>query len=177
MGEPTQNHNLIMVYTGHGKGKTSAAVGQAVRAIGWGLKVAFGQFLKRDNQAGEQKLLKSILKNDFMASGIGFYRNKNDLQKHRDGALRLLEWAHEKISAGYHLLVLDEAVYALKMELITRDELQDLIDKASKTGTSLVLTGRNTPEWLMEKADMISEIQEIKHHFQKNISSRKGIEY
>lgn len=177
MGEQTQEQALIMIYTGSGKGKTSAAVGQAVRAMGAGLKVAFGQFLKRDNQAGEQKVLKSMLKNDFLASGVGFYRDRSDRQKHREGAIMLINWAHEKISSKYQLLILDEAIYALKMGLITREELQDIIDKASRTGTSIVLTGRDTPEWLREKADMVSEILEEKHHFHKNISARKGIEY
>ncbi len=177
MGTQSQEKALIMVYTGSGKGKTSAAVGQTLRAVGAGLKVAFGQFLKRDNQAGEQKVLKSMLENDFLASGIGFCRNKSELPKHRNGALKLIDWAHEKIRNSYHLLVLDEAIYALKMELISRDELQGIIDEASKAGTSIVLTGREAPEWLREKADMISEIVEEKHHFHKNISARKGIEY
>ncbi len=177
MGAQTEKQALILVYTGNGKGKTSAAVGQTVRALGAGLKVAVGQFLKRENQAGEQKVLKSLLKNDFMASGIGFFRNRNDLSKHRAGALRLMGWACEKIKNNYQLLVLDEAIYALNMELITRDELTSMIDKATDAGTSIVLTGRDAPEWLTEKADMVSEILETKHHFQKNIPARKGIEF
>ena len=177
MGEKTQKQGLIMIYTGNGKGKTSAAVGQAVRALGWGLKVAFGQFLKRDNQAGEQYVLKSLLKDDFMASGIGFYRNRSDRQKHRQGALSLINWANEKIGSNCQLLVLDEALYALKMELITGNELLKIIDKASMSGTNIVLTGRDTPEWLINKADMVSEIVEVKHHFHKNICACKGIEF
>lgn len=177
MGKQSQEKALIMLYTGSGKGKTSAAVGQTVRALGAGLKVAFGQFIKRDNQAGEQKVLKSLLEKNFLASGIGFCRNKSELPKHRNGALKLIDWAQEKIRSNCNLLVLDEAIYALKMELITRDELQDILDQALKAGTSIVLTGRDAPEWLRDQADMISEIVEEKHHFQKNISARKGIEY
>lgn len=177
MGEQTGNKTLILVYTGEGKGKTSAAVGQAVRALGSGMKVSFGQFLKRDNQAGEQKILRSLLGNNFMASGVGFYRDKRDLQKHRQGALRLIDWAYEKIRENCRLLVLDEALYALKMELITRDELEKIIDKASQAGTDTVLTGRDIPLWLKEKADTVSEILEVKHHFHKNIPARKGIEF
>lgn len=166
-----------MIYTGNGKGKTSAAVGQAVRAAGAGLKVAFGQFLKRDNLAGEQIILKTILDKDFLASGNGFFRNKKDLPRHRESAVRLINWVEEKIKNGYQLLVLDEAVYALKMELITRDELTEIIDKCALHQVNLVLTGRNAPDWLMDKADMVSELVEIKHHFHKNIPASKGIEY
>lgn len=178
MGEETGPQALIMVYTGSGKGKTSAAVGQAVRALGGGMKVAFGQFLKRDNQAGEQLALRSMLEKDFFASGIGFFRGKkNELQRHRQGALRLIEWAREKIREKYFLLVLDEALYALKMKIISRDELEMILDEASSAGTSIVLTGREPPPWLIEKADMVSEILEVKHHFHKNIPAGKGIEY
>lgn len=177
MGERAEKQGLILVYTGNGKGKTSAAVGQAVRAMGSGIKVAFGQFLKRDNQAGEQKVLKSMLKDDFMASGIGFFRDSTDRQRHRQGAMRLLEWAGEKIRGSCRILILDEALYALKMELITRDELEKIIDQASRAGISMVLTGRDIPGWLMEKADLVSEILEVKHHYQQNIPARKGIEF
>ena len=177
MGESNEEKGLILVYTGNGKGKTSAAVGQAVRALGSGIEVAFGQFLKRDNQAGEQKILKSILGNNFKASGTGFFRHAKDKQRHRDGALRLLKWADEKIRDNCGMLILDEVLYALKMELITRDELEDLMDHASRAGISMVLTGRDMPLWLKEKVDLVSEILEIKHHFQKNIPARKGIEF
>lgn len=177
MGEQTQEQALIMIYTGSGKGKTSAAVGQAVRAKGSGLSVAFGQFLKRDDQAGEQKILKSLLGNDFFASGQGFYRNKSQYRKHRDAVKEMINWAENKISSDYDLLILDEAIYALGMDLLKKEELDGLIDKATVSGTNLVLTGRNSPPWLTEKADMVSEIFEVKHHFQKNVSARKGIEF
>jgi cob(I)alamin adenosyltransferase len=177
LGERAEKQGLILVYTGNGKGKTSAAVGQAVRALGSGIEVAFGQFLKRDNQAGEQKVLKSLLGKNFMASGIGFLKDKKDRQKHREGAQRLLEWASEKFRGNCGMLILDEALYALKMELITRDELEKIIDQASRSGISMVLTGRDIPRWLKEKADLVSEILEIKHHYQQNIPARKGIEF
>lgn len=177
MGEQTQDPALIMIYTGNGKGKTSAAVGQAVRAKGSGLNVAFGQFLKRDEQAGEQKILKSLLGNDFFASGQGFYRNKSQYQKHRNAVKEMIDWAENKISRDYDLLVLDEAIYALGMDLLKKDELNKIMNRAMASGTSLVLTGRNAPAWLTERADMVSELLEVKHHFQKNISARKGIEF
>lgn len=177
MGEQSQKQTLIMVYTGNGKGKTSAAVGQAVRAKGSGLNVAFGQFLKRDHQAGEQIILKSLLGHDFFASGLGFYRNKSQYSKHRNAVKEMINWADNKISNNYDLLILDEAIYALGMELLKKDELQELMDRAMACGINLVLTGRNAPAWLTERADMVSELLEVKHHFQKNISASKGIEF
>lgn len=177
MGEPAEKQALIMIYTGNGKGKTSAAVGQAIRALGAGLKVSFGQFLKRDNKAGEQAILKSMLKDNFLASGIGFLRNREDMPAHREKASELLAWAYEKIRSSCELLVLDESIYALKMELITRDEVMDIIKQCRINNTSLVLTGRQVPDWLSAEADMISELVEVKHHFHKNIKARKGIEY
>lgn len=177
MGKQHEKPPLIMVYTGNGKGKTTAAVGQTVRAMGAGMKVAFGQFLKRDGQAGEQIMLKSMLGNDFFASGQGFYRDKKDRDKHRAGVLDLINWVHNRIEDNCRLIVLDEAVYALNMELLKQDELIEIIDRAAKHGVSLILTGRNIPDWLMERADMVSEIAESKHHFQNNIPARKGIEF
>ncbi|WP_232300410.1 cob(I)yrinic acid a,c-diamide adenosyltransferase [Desulfonatronovibrio magnus] len=177
MGEESQRQSLIMVYTGNGKGKTSACTGQAIRGHGAGLKVAFGQFLKRDGQAGEQKILKNILGSNFLASGKGFYRNKNDWPKHREGALQLIEWAEHQFENHCEMLILDEAVYALNMELISKDEIMGLIQKAREHNANLVLSGRDAPEWLCSQADMVSEIEERKHHFQKNIRAQKGIEY
>ncbi|WP_244147263.1 cob(I)yrinic acid a,c-diamide adenosyltransferase [Desulfonatronovibrio hydrogenovorans] len=177
MGKKYQEPGLILVYTGNGKGKTTAAVGQAVRALGSGIKVAFGQFLKRDGQAGEQLILKSLLGNDFLASGHGFYRDEKDRGRHRSGVLDLLAWVQDRLDQDYQLIVLDEAVYALNMGLLEKEELTRIMDRSSSQGTSLVLTGRNVPQWLLERADTVSDILETKHHFQKNISARKGIEY
>jgi len=169
---------LILVYTGEGKGKTSAAVGQAVRALGAGLQVGFGQFFKRDSQSGEQKILKKLLPEDmFLASGEGFYRDGRDHERHRDKARALVEWAKKKIQAQIDLLVLDEALYALNSGLIVPEELSFLLDAATNSGTHLVLTGRDLPEWLKDRADLVSEIHMLKHHFEQNIPARKGIEF
>ncbi|MFW5730506.1 MAG: cob(I)yrinic acid a,c-diamide adenosyltransferase [Desulfonatronovibrionaceae bacterium] len=167
---------MILIYTGNGKGKTSAAVGQAVRASGSGLRVAFGQFLKRPGQAGEQKLLAQLLGQDFLAAGKGFFRSARERHKHRQAAVELLQWAREKIP-DHDLVVLDESIYALQSGLITTEELQSILDLAAGQGVHLVLTGRNTPDWLAEKADTVSEITEIKHHFQTGLNAVRGIEY
>ncbi|RQD76255.1 cob(I)yrinic acid a,c-diamide adenosyltransferase [Desulfonatronospira sp. MSAO_Bac3] len=178
MGERNEKQALILVYTGEGKGKTSAAVGQAVRALGAGMSVGFGQFFKRDSQSGEQNVLKKLLSPDmFLASGEGFYRDGRDHERHRDKALTLLDWARDKIQSGTEMLVLDEVLYALSRGLIQRQELEFILDGARDKGTNLVLTGRDLPEWLRDRADLVSEIHLIKHHFEQNISARKGIEF
>ncbi len=178
MGEKPEKQALILIYTGEGKGKTSAAIGQAIRALGAGLRVGFGQFLKRDFQAGEQKVLKQLLPPDmFLASGAGFFLDGRDHERHRARALSLLDWAMEKLEGRVDLLVLDEVVYALGKNLITPEELANLLDQARKTKSHLVLTGRNVPEWLADQADLISDIRVVKHHFEQNIPARKGIEY
>ena len=88
---------MSLVYTGDGKGKTSACVGQTVRALGQNMTVAFGQFMKRDGQAGEQAMLAKLLDEHFLAGGLGFLRNDADRPAHRQAALRVLEWARAQL--------------------------------------------------------------------------------
>jgi len=168
---------MLIIYTGQGKGKTSAAVGQAIRALGQGFKVVFGQFLKRDGQAGEQKVLKNLLGLNFWASGIGFYRSKNQKEKHQKKVQELLDWAEQKIISGIDMLILDEAIYALNMDLLQKQDLEKLITYCTNHNVHLVLTGRSSPEWLTNLADLVSEVKEIKHPYQKGIKAQKGIEY
>ena len=100
---------MILVYTGDGKGKTSACVGQAVRALGQNMAVAFGQFMKRDGQAGEQAMLANLLGERFLAGGLGFLRNDADRPAHRQAALRVLDWAGAQLDL-VDMLVLDESL-------------------------------------------------------------------
>jgi cob(I)alamin adenosyltransferase len=152
-------------------------VGQAIRALGQGFKVVFGQFLKRNGQAGEQKVLKELLDENFWASGIGFFRFGTEKKKHQKKALELLEWAEQKIDSGIDMLILDEAIYALNMKLLRKQDIEKLITHCRKHDVHLVLTGRNSPEWLTTLADLVSEIKEVKHPYQKGIKAQKGIEY
>ncbi len=178
MGKNEKDKAVMLIYTGEGKGKTSAAVGQAIRALGSGLRVGFGQFLKRDDQSGEQKVLKNLLPRDlFLASGEGFYRDGRDHERHRHAAQALTEWAQQKLQGQVDLLVLDEALYSLNKDLLTAGELKALIRQARENEVHLVLTGRDVPEWLKEEADLISDIRVVKHPFEKNIPARKGIEF
>lgn len=165
---------MILVYTGKGKGKTSACVGQAIRALGQGLSVAFGQFIKRDKLAGEQRILRSLLGENFFAQGLGFLRKEEDKPAHRERARELLVWAARRQAA---MLVLDEAIYALDYGLIDREDLAPFLNRAKDKKRHLALSGRGTPDWLLECADMVTEMRPVKHHLDVGISALPGIEY
>ena len=167
---------MILVYTGPGKGKTSASVGQALRAYGQGLRVAFAQFLKRDDQAGEQTALRQLLRERFFAGGKGFFRREETRALHREAARTVLAWAEEALH-GVDMLVLDESLYALGSGLVTEGELRDLIARARRKGVHLVLSGRGLPDWLREEADLISSVEALKHPLTEGRTAEKGIEF
>ena len=167
---------MILVYTGDGKGKTSACTGQAVRALGQGMKVAFGQFMKRDGQAGEQAMLSQWLGPRFVAGGLGFLRKDEDRPAHRQAALRMLDWAREQL-AHVDMLVLDESLYALGAGILERQELEQMIAMARAQGRHLVLSGRNAPDWLIETADLVTSMTEIKHPWRTGVKAAPGIEF
>lgn len=168
---------MLLIYTGEGKGKTSAAVGQAIRALGHEMRVAFCQFMKRSDQAGEQALLKKLLKDDFLAGGRGFLRPDQDKKPHMDAAKATLAWARQHLERGVDMLVLDEALYALSAGLLERQELEKFCKDCAIKETHLVLTGRGIPQWLLELADLVTEMQAEKHPFERGITAQQGIEY
>ncbi len=168
--------SLILVYTGNGKGKTSACVGQAVRAMGQGLKLAFVQFMKRDEQAGEQQMLHKLLGENFFAGGLGFFRNEEERPPHREAAINALAWVSARIK-DMDMLILDESLYALHAGLLDKTEIEALVLKAKEHKTHLVFSGRNAPDWLVQMAHLVTEMGEIKHPWQQGIKASKGIEY
>ena len=168
---------MIIIYTGNGKGKTSAATGQAIRALGQGKIVAFAQFFKRPDQAGEQKILANLLQDNWLAAGPGFYLNNPDqLPEQRRVAGEVLAWLAAKAPHCF-MLVADEALYALHSEIISQADLQNIIELCRQHGTHLVLTGRNLPAWLKEEADLVSQIEEVKHPLKQGQKALPGIEY
>ncbi len=167
---------MIIIYTGNGKGKTSACVGQAIRAHGNALHVCFAQFMKSDQQTGEQKFLQRLLKEDFFIGGKGFFTKEEQRAEHRAAAVRVLTWAQEKSSTA-DMLILDECLYALKSGLVTQEEVTELIRLCNDTKVHLVLSGRGLPEWLTNLADIVSEIADIKHACKKGVPATIGIEF
>ncbi len=168
---------MIVVYTGDGKGKTSAALGQIIRALGHGLRVACAQFMKRDDVAGEQRFLASQLGDDFLVGGLGFFRDNQDRPRHREAALSTLAWLSSKVEADVQVLVLDELLYALGAGVLEQEELQALLDRARERNVHLVLTGRGLPEWLGRQADLITEMLPVKHPFNQGQGALKGIDF
>ncbi len=168
---------MLLVYTGDGKGKTTAAVGQTLRALGQDMAVAFGQFMKRDGQAGEQRMLRGLLGERFLAGGVGFFHNRSAFGEHRAAAEDVLRWARDQLASGLGLLVLDETCCALHAELVDRGEVEGLIQAARAANCHLVLTGRGAPEWLVEIADLVTEMREVKHPYRSGVKAQAGIEW
>lgn len=167
---------MIIVYTGTGKGKTSASVGQTIRALGQGLRVAFAQFMKRSDQAGEQRLLAELLKEKYFAGGRGFFRTEESREKHREAALVVLGWAQKALD-GCDLLVMDESLYALGSGLLLEEELRAVIMAARRKNAHLVLSGRGLPDWLLDEADLVTEMCERKHPYAQGHKAVKGVEF
>lgn len=166
----------VQIYTGSGKGKTTAAVGLAVRCAGAGGKVFFCQFLKKGNSSEWTALqpLKNRIRH--RAFGTGKFIRSEPSAEDRQLARTGMEEAQEALASGdYDLIVLDELLGALTKGLVTSEDIFELLH-LRQPRTELVLTGRNAPADLVEKADLVTEMREVKHYFQQGVAARKGIE-
>lgn len=188
----------IQVYTGSGKGKTTAAIGLAIRALGAGKKVIMIQFMKSPSYS-EHDILPGISPN-FRIENVGkpFFIAKEgsipleDLEKLKgkievfspgnppEEYIKLVEsgvaMAMEAVSSGdYDLVILDELNVALHFDLVSWDQIESILD-AKNDEVELVITGRNAPEKLIERADLVTEMREIKHYYSQGVMARKGIE-
>ena len=171
---------MILLYTGNGKGKTSAAMGGVFRALGHGWRVLVIQFLKGDWPIvfGEKESAKRHPKLEFLQLGRGFVKimgDKKPIGVHRKAAQGALATARKKIlSKKYDLVVMDEVLVAL--DLIPLEALTKLLKKVPAK-THVILTGRNAHPRLIRIADLVTEMKEVKHPFQKGIQALKGIDY
>lgn len=168
---------LVQVYTGEGKGKTTASLGLALRASGRGFKVYIAQFLKSANY-GEEKVLGSLRNIKMEQFGRGcLIKRKAVKKKDKELARKGLEKVKEVIDKGnYDLVILDEVNVAIKLGLLGKNDIVRLI-KAKPSWVELVLTGRYAPDWILEISDLVTEMKEIKHYYKKGIKAREGIEY
>ena len=168
---------MIQVYTGNGKGKTTAALGLALRALGAGQKVLLIQFLK-DGKSSELKALKKISGFDFKVFGKKGFISKNNLtQKDFDLAEQGFSFFQKAMgSRKYDLIILDEINVILDFKLIKTEELISLLRK-KPVKIEIVLTGRGAPKKIIAVADLVTEMKERKHYFRKGIKARRGIEY
>ena len=171
---------LVHIYTGEGKGKTTASIGLAVRAAGAGMKVLFVQFFKEDSApSGEKEVLKAVGV-DLVRSNCRhplFTGARTDLEAVRASVVGTYEAAKEKLmSGGYNLAVFDEIMSAINGGWIKIDDILSFLDSRPE-GLEVVLTGRNAPVELMQSADYVTEMLKIKHPFDNGVQARKGIEY
>ena len=164
---------MIQVYIGEGKGKTTASIGLSIRAAGHGFNVLFMQFLK-DDSSGEISVLRSISGIEVIHCPVnyGFTFQMTEDQK-KETALEYDKMLDKAIEADVFLIVLDEAIHALNAGLINQEKLERLLHK----NCEIVLTGRNAPEWLTDRADYVSDIQKIKHPYDERVQARVGIEF
>ncbi len=167
---------LIQVYTGNGKGKTTAALGLALRAAGANLKVFIGQFIK-GRPYSELKALRKIRNIRVEQFGRSCFIKKSVHKKDIEAAKNGLEKIKKIISkAVYDVVILDEINVALKLGLLKLKDLLDLIEKTPKK-VELILTGRNADPKILRIADLVSEIKDKKHYYKKGIQARRGIEF
>ena len=174
---------LLLVHTGEGKGKTTAAIGLAVRAWGDGFRILILQFIKGSWKYGELSTLKALAEIDgrieIRPTGIGFTRNASseEMAVHREKARTALQEALTEMTSGqWDMIVLDEINYALKFGLLEEQEVLELLSQ-KPTDLHLVLTGRNALPAIIDCSDLVTEMKLIKHPFQKGIRAQKGIEF
>ena len=172
---------LVVVYTGKGKGKTTAALGIALRAVGHGYKVGMIQFIKGEWYYGELTSSKRLEPEfELIAAGKGFVGIIDDnhaIEDHQKAAQAAVALANDKLATGaYDIMILDEINYAAKLKLISEQDILDII-AAKLENTSLVITGNYAADSVIAVADLVTEMKEIKHPYQKGIKAIKGIDF
>ncbi|MDP3703399.1 MAG: cob(I)yrinic acid a,c-diamide adenosyltransferase [Candidatus Omnitrophota bacterium] len=185
MSSPSRR-GLIVVYTGNGKGKTSAALGAALRALGHGWRVLAIQFFKGDWPVvfGEVEMGKRLSPQfEVLQLGKGFVKymgDKKPFEEHVVAAREALQVAQEKIVSGrYDMIILDEILYAIDyagVQLVSVDDVLGLL-AAKPAALHLILTGRNAPQAIVDRADLVTSMEEIKQPWQQKIPAKVGIDY
>jgi cob(I)alamin adenosyltransferase len=178
---PEKPHGLVVVITGNGKGKTTSAMGMVLRASGHGLRTCIIQFMKGDLYTGEWdgvKLLGGLV--ELHATGMGFcgiQGNPYSHAEHRVNAQAAIELARARMTSGdFDIVILDEINNALQLKLVDLEQVLELIKEKPEL-MHLVLTGRNARPEVLELADTVSEVCEVKHAYQKDIEPQPGIDY
>jgi len=169
---------LVQIFTGDGKGKTSAALGAALRALGNGLRVYFVSLMKGDYPYGERAILSQLPNIEVVSFGSrSFVDPVNVEPEDREQARQALAAAREAMLSGnYDLVVLDEVNVAVAWKLVELDEVVKLLeDKPPKV--ELILTGRSADTKLVQMADLVTEMLKIKHPYDEGVAARRGIEY
>ncbi|HSO18101.1 MAG TPA: cob(I)yrinic acid a,c-diamide adenosyltransferase [Desulfosarcina sp.] len=180
MPAPPQNHasmrGCVHVYTGNGKGKTTAALGLCLRALGAGLRVYIGQFMKRGDTSESKALACFGDQVTLVPFGTGRFVRGRPSEEDRQAARQGYASAMAALTGGdFHMVVLDESMVALHLGLLTMEEVQTLLDRRPAS-VELVLTGRHAPSDIVARADLVTDMHEVKHYYHSGIPARIGIE-
>ena len=175
----SEKQTRILLFTGDGKGKTTAAAGMALRAAGHGMRSLIIQFVKNDEKTGEIAACAKIPEIEIMQTGMGFVPDRESplFMDHKKGAERGLEIAARALSSGdYGVVVLDEICVAVSKELLDEQDVLRVI-KDAKSGCVIVLTGRNAAQGLLEAADTVTEMKCLKHGYKRGVKAQMGVEF
>jgi len=178
MANKTREHGLLIVHTGKGKGKTSAALGMVIRAIGHGMKVGVVQFVKGAMTTGEKTVFDAFPDNvEFKPMGEGFTWDTQDRGRDIAAAQAALNEVRRMIAdPAYHMVLADELNIALRYEYLPLDEVLAVLTTRDEM-KHVIVTGRNAPEALIEAADLVTEMTMVKHPFRSGVKAQKGIEF
>ena len=176
-----EKEGLTIVYTGKGKGKTTAALGIALRATGYNKKICMIQFIKGSWHYGEMSSSKRLEPEfEMVAIGKGFVGILDDnspREDHEKIAQEAIKISNEKIHSGkYDIVILDEINYAVNLQLISINDVLNLI-KNKPSDVDLVLTGNYAKDEVIEMADLVTEMKQVKHPFQRGIKAKEGIDF
>lgn len=173
---------MLLVITGNGKGKTTSAIGTAIRGLGWGKKIALVCFDKGGSHYGEHPILEKLQELDIFRFGekrfdeeaekFRFKNTDNDKKEAEKGARKI----HELYDKKYFLIIADELISCLARGLVTGQAVRELIGQCPPD-IHLMLTGRSAPEWMLKKADLVSEVREVRHYFTSGQQAIKGLDY
>ena len=184
---------MLLVFTGNGKGKTTAALGQAVRSVGEGKKVLMVQFIKGPWKSGEDDIeirnpkalgessgspASPFFKLVKMGKGfVGILGDKLPIAEHQQAARDGLALAEREILSGnWDMVILDEVNNAVHLNLIPKERVLDLIDLTPHT-LHLILTGRDAPQEFIARADLVTEMRDVRHPYEQGIKAKRGLEY
>ena len=173
---------MFLIITGNGKGKTTSAIGTAIRGLGWGKKVALVHFDKGGSHYGEQHILEKLQGLDVFrfgkkrfdeASKKFRFENTDEDKKETELAIQKI---HDIYNKEYFLIIADELINCLNLGLTDEPSVRELIDKCP-SDTHLILTGRNAPKWMTKQANLVSEVRELKHYYTKTNEAIRGLDF
>ncbi len=169
---------IVVVNTGDGKGKTTAALGMVLRAVGHGMRVLVVQFVKSVENTGELRALENLDSVTVKVMGAGFLNDTSiPRKKHKEAAEEALAYAKNAVSSGdFGMVILDEILFAVKEGLLAEEDVAELIS-SRPSSVHLVMTGRGCPKSLIEKADIVTDMSDVKHSFADGTPAQPGVEY